>query len=85
VGLRTEGLEQFKKQGESAKQYFTARKQTITSWTFKGSLVSVDIDYTALLAIDLPNGLKAGDRLELKARPEFELENGRIKTIRDIS
>lgn len=66
VELRTDGITEFKKQAESAKQYFTKRKQTIEFWEFKTSKVSVEIDYKATLAIDLSNGLKAGEILELK-------------------
>lgn len=85
VDLRTEGLEAFKKQAESAKQYFVQRKQTIESWEFNNIKVSIDINYEAVLATDLPNGLKAGDTLKLKGKSEFEFENGQIKKITDKS
>ena len=85
VDLRTEGIEEFKKQAESAKNYFRQRKQTIESWNFNDLIVSVNIDYKAILAVDLPNGLKAGDTLEMKGLSEFEFKNGRIKRISDKS
>ncbi len=85
VELRTEGITEFKKQAESAKKYFTQRKQTIESWEFNNAKVTVEIDYKATLAIDLPNGLKTGDTLELKGVSEFEFENGKIKSITDKS
>ncbi len=85
VDLRTEGLNQFKKQAESAKQYFTKRKQTVESWKFEGLKVIIGIDYQGILAIDLPNGLKAGDTLKLKGISEFEFEDGKIKSITDKS
>lgn len=85
VELRTEGIDEFKKQAESAKQYFTQRKQTIEFWEFNNSKVSVEIDYKATLAIDFPNGLKTGDTLELKGISEFEFESGKIKSITDKS
>ncbi|WP_299124401.1 nuclear transport factor 2 family protein [uncultured Winogradskyella sp.] len=85
VDLRTEGINEFKKQAKSAKQYFKQRKQTITSWNFNNSKVSISIDYKAVLAIDLPNGMKSGDTLELKGESEFEFENGKIKSISDKS
>ena len=85
VDLRTEGLEAFKKQAESAKQYFVQRKQTIESWEFNNIKVSIDINYEAVLATDLPNGLKAGDTLNLKGISEFEFESGQIKKITDKS
>ena len=83
--VRTDGLNEFKKQAESAKQYFKTRKQTIERWEFNGSKVLIDIDYKAILALDLPNGLKTGDTLKLKGTSEFEFENGKIKSITDKS
>lgn len=83
VDLRTEGIKEFSKQAELAKQYFKTRKQTIESWEFKDSIVIIKIDYKAVLAIDLPNGLKTGDTLELKGESEFEFENQKIKRIID--
>jgi hypothetical protein len=85
VDLRTEGIEEFAKQAESSKQFFKQRKQTIESWEFNDSKVVITIAYKAVLAVDLPNGLKAGDTLELKGKSEFEFENQKIKKIIDIS
>ena len=85
VDLKTEGLKDFRKQAESAKQYFKQRKQTIESWEFRDSIVMINIDYKATLAIDLPNGLKSGDTLELKGKSEFKFVDGRIKRITDKS
>ena len=85
VDVRTKGLIEFKKQAESAKQYFNKRKQTVESWQFEDSKVIIEIDYNAVLAIDLPNGLKIGDTLKLKGQSEFEFESGKIKSITDKS
>ena len=85
VELRTEGIDEFKKQAESAVPYFTQRKQTIDAWEFMNSKVVIEIDYQAILAIDLPNGMKTGDTLALKGVSEFEFESGKIKSITDKS
>lgn len=85
VDLRTEGLEAFQQQAESATQYFSERKQTIQSWDSQESKVVIEIDYKATLAIDLPNGLKKGDVLELKGKSEFEFLDGKIIGITDKS
>ena len=85
VDLRTEGIQEFIKQAELAKQYFKQRKQTIVSWEFSNSEVIIGIDYKAVLAMDLPNGLKTGDTLELKGESVFEFENQKIKRITDKS
>jgi hypothetical protein len=83
--LRTEGLTEFKKQAEAAVSYFSQRKQTIEAWKFMNSKVVIEIDYQAILAIDLPNGMKTGDTLALKGVSEFEFENGKIISITDKS
>ena len=85
VDLKTEGLVAFKEQAEAAKQYFKKRKQTIQSWEISDSMIVIGISYKAILAIDLPNGLKKGDTLELKGESNFEFENGKIKRITDKS
>lgn len=85
VDLRTEGLNAFKEQVATAKQYFSQRTQSIETWEFKNAKVTVAIAYTATLAMDFPNGLKTGDILELKGQSEFEFEQEKIKSIRDKS
>jgi len=85
VDLSTEGIEEFKKQAETAKQYFNQRTQTIESWEFKDNLVTIKIDYKAILNIDLPNGLKKGDTFELKGESQFEFNNDKIIRIKDKS
>ena len=85
VNLKTEGLIDFKKQAESAKKYFKKRKLTIESWNFSDNIVSINIDYVAILEFDVPNGPKSGDIIKLKGRSIFEFENGKIKKIKDES
>ncbi len=64
---------------------FKERKQTITNWVISKDKVAVEIDYIAILAIDLPNGLKAGDSLRLKGVSIYEFEDGKIKRLVDFS
>ena len=85
VNLRTEGLATFTEQAKAATQYFKERKQTIESWTLQDSIVEIGISYQAILAIDLPNGLKVGDTLELTGTSIFKFSDGKIKQITDKS
>lgn len=85
VDLRTKGLKDFRQQAESAKKYFKQRQQTIESWELSDPYVIINIDYKAILAIDLPNGPKSGDTLELKGQSEFEFTDGKITKITDKS
>lgn len=85
VTLKTEGLDSFVTQAKTAKQYFATRKQTIVDWKFQGDKVIIGIDYQGVLAIDLTNGMQAGDPLQLKGQSEFEFNNGKIIKITDKS
>jgi len=85
VNLRTEGLDAFKKQAETAKQYFRQRKQSIIKWEFNHTTVLVEIAYEAILNMDLPNGLKSGETLKLNGKSTFEFNKGKIIKITDES
>ena len=85
VDLKTEGIGEFTKQAEIAKQYFKKREQTVLSWDFLDNKVIIDIDYEGILAIDLPNGMKARDTLKLKGQSEFNFKEGKITKIKDKS
>lgn len=77
------GLEAFKQQATEAKSYFSSREQVITSWDFDGNQVNINLEYHAVLAIDFPNGMKAGDTLDLKGQSISHLEKAkslRLKT-----
>jgi len=85
VDLTTMGLAEFSDQAEKAKQYFTERKQTIDSWNFEENIVTIDISYEGILAIDLPNGAMTGDTLALKGQSEFIFQGDKIISIKDRS
>ncbi len=85
VTLTTTGKEAFKAQAEQATQYFSQREQRVTDWQVNGNRVEVLIDYSAVAAIAFPNGLKPGDTLHLPGKSVFQVENGQIISIEDIS
>jgi ketosteroid isomerase-like protein len=85
VNLTTTGKEAFRQQAEQATRYFSERKQRVTDWQVSGQRIEVAIDYTAIAAMEFPNGLKPGDALHLQGKSVFEIENGQIISIEDIS
>ena len=85
VDLTTEGIELFQVQANSAKSFFSERKQSIEAWTFEGDCVKIEISYFGILAIDLPNGMKSGDTLQLAGHSEFQFEGEKIVRIVDES
>ncbi|MBK6266203.1 nuclear transport factor 2 family protein [Marivirga sp. S37H4] len=85
VNLSTAGIVAFKEQAEKAKGIFKERKQKITDFHFYNDQVNVDIDYNGILAVDLINDLKSGDRIELKGQSAFKFKDNKIIEIKDIS
>ncbi len=75
----------FRHLAEAALPLFIWRKQDVTNHISVAETTLVEIDYEALLAADLPNGLKAGQILRLKGRSLFDIKAGRIARIIDES
>ena len=79
------GLMLFKKQAEQAKGFFSTRTQTIKSYKHQNDQTEIEIDYYAILATDLPNGLKKGDVLKLQGKSIFKFSGDRIIKVTDMS
>lgn len=86
VTLSISGLTDLRAQAEQVLPVFTERKQTIRAFSHAGDQVTIAIDYHAVLAIDLPNGLKKGDTLALTGTSVFTFSpEGKIMRLTDIS
>ncbi|MCA0232076.1 MAG: nuclear transport factor 2 family protein [Bacteroidetes bacterium] len=85
VTLSLIGKEAIRQQAEQSKGYFSERCQTITSFKHENNLCEIEVDYEAVLDIDLPMGLKKGDRIQLDGRSVFQFENNKIIALTDIS
>ncbi|GAB2772189.1 hypothetical protein GCM10027275_13810 [Rhabdobacter roseus] len=85
IDLTTIGIDAFRQQAEAAQGYFTQREQKATFWQFEENVVTVQIEYAGVLAVELPNGLKPGDTLRLEGKSIFEFQDGRIIKIQDVS
>lgn len=85
VNASSNGKAGFKELAEQAKSVFSERKQTIDGIESDSDIVSVNISYYGKLASDLPNGMKAGDEINMTGVSEFVFANNKICSIRDIS
>lgn len=85
VNTQTTGREEFRQLAEQSKAFFSSRQQDPSNFNFTDDQASVDITYQGVLAIDLPNGLKAGETLKLSGRSEFGFKDGLLITISDYS
>ena len=85
INMTLVGLPAFRQQAEQAKNLFLIRQQTIKSYQHKNDETRIEIEYQATLAIDLPNGLKQGDELNLVGSSIFKFLDDRIIALTDIS
>lgn len=85
TNMTLSGQQEFRQQAEQATSYFTARTQTITSFTHTSDATEIEIEYHAILGMDFPNGLKKGQALTLKGRSIFQFSNNKIIKLTDIS
>jgi hypothetical protein len=85
VDMTLNGLDEFKAQAEQGKNLFSSRQQTITRFIHTNEQTETEIAYHAILAIDLPNGMKKGDELNLSGRSIFKFSGDKIVEITDIS
>lgn len=85
VNLTTKGIAEFKAQAERAKNLFSRREQKITGLKFGADGVEAEIFYNATIAVDFPNGLKSGSRIELGGKSVFRFAGDKITEIEDVS
>ena len=83
VTLRTEGIAAFRQQAETALTYFSSRTQTILGMKPVADALEVQIAYSAVAAMDFPNGLRKGEPLVLSGTSFFHFKATRIYRIVD--
>ncbi|MRS05505.1 nuclear transport factor 2 family protein, partial [bacterium] len=85
VNSSTNGVAELKTLAQQSLSLFSERRQVIESFEAQGSWAVASINFRAVVASDLPNGLKKGQVLNLSGRSEFEFKDGVISKITDIS
>ena len=85
INASAKGIAQSREIAEKSKSLFSSRNQTINSYQAEGETVTVDLDYEGVLREDLPNGLKAGERIQLKGKSVFKFRDGLIYQLKDYS
>lgn len=85
VNVETKGIEEFREIAERSKSLFSHRCQTIVGYSFEDDKLQIEIDYEGILAKDLPNGMKAGEKIHMKGKSVFGFKNDRIVVIEDFS
>ncbi|WP_256992329.1 nuclear transport factor 2 family protein [Paenibacillus sp. XY044] len=85
VSVETRGLQPFRALAEKAAAMFSTRLQTILELREVNGRIEADIDYTGVLASDLPDGIKTGDTIRLQGRSVFTIRDGKLYLIEDYS
>lgn len=85
VTVRLESKEAFESQAIRAAAWFAERTQRIMNLHWQDGQVEAAIDYHAVTATDLPNGVKAGTTLQFSGRSRFSFRDGLIAFIQDFS
>ena len=85
VTMSLSGIAAFVEQANKAKAFFTSRKQLITEIMHIKTGIAIKVAYNAVVAMDLPNGLKKGQELNLNGKSLFEFRRNKIIKLTDIS
>jgi hypothetical protein len=85
LSVRTLGVEELRHLAESSRHLFLARRQTITGYSEAAGVAHAHIAFEGTFAIDLPNGVRAGQRIAVNGRSEFKELDGLLIYIADHS
>ena len=85
INVHIKGIDILKKQAEQSAGLFKKRKMTITQQTIKNDTVENQVDFTGILAMDIPDGPKAGEIIKIKGKSTFKFKNGKIILIEDVN
>ena len=85
VNASTNGVAELRTLAQQSLSLFSERHQEIESFETQGPVAVATIAFRAVVATDLPNGLKKGQVLNLSGRSEFEFQDRTISKITDIS
>ncbi len=85
VSTNAAGAKAFRELAEQSLKLFTSREMKATKFKLEGDGATATIEFTAVLAEDLENGVPAGETIEMTGRSEFEFRSNLIWRIRDFS
>ncbi|MGI4867005.1 MAG: nuclear transport factor 2 family protein [Janthinobacterium lividum] len=85
VTVRLDGKAAFEAQATRAAAWFMERTQHVTAFRWQDEQAEVAIDYFAITATDLLNGIKAGTTLQFSGRSVFSFRDELIAFIQDFS
>ena len=81
----TSGKAEFEALARQSLTIFSNRRQTIRSLTLGERTAAAEIEFEGVLAIDIPNGLRTDEILQLRGVTVFAFSDGEIVRISDYS
>ncbi|WP_022851713.1 nuclear transport factor 2 family protein [Limisalsivibrio acetivorans] len=84
VNMQVKGIDELREAAEMAAELFSTRSQTIKSFSFEPDKAEIEIDYYGVLAVDVPNGPKAGTEMHMEGRSIFRFQDGFIVSLEDF-
>lgn len=85
LALRTLGIDELRHLAESSRHLFSSRRQTIVGYSEAAGVAHVQVAFEGIFGIDLPNGVRAGQRIAMHGRSEFRELDGLLIYIADHS
>ncbi|HEX5305650.1 MAG TPA: nuclear transport factor 2 family protein [Dyella sp.] len=85
LNVRTQGIAEFERLARSTQPLFSARRQIITAYSEAGDTATAHILFDGTFAMDLPNGVRAGQGISMPGRSEFRIHDGLLIYIADHS
>lgn len=79
------GKSGFKEQALQAMAVFSERNLSVLDTKEDSNTVEVSIHYSGVLRIDIPQGGRKGDQVEIDGKSIFDIYEGKIYSIQDIS
>lgn len=85
LSVRTLGIEELRRLAENSRHLFSARRQTVTGYHQQDGTAYVQVFFEGTFAVDLPNGVRAGQPVAMPGRSEFRERDGLLVHIADHS
>jgi ketosteroid isomerase-like protein len=85
LSVRTQCADELQRLAESSRYLFSARRQLVLAYEERDGTATVHILFDGTFAVDLPNGVRAGQSITLGGRSEFRQRDGLLVYIADYS
>ncbi|MEO0982663.1 MAG: nuclear transport factor 2 family protein [Pseudomonadota bacterium] len=83
--MKLEGKEAMADVARLSGRAFSYRRQRLISFVDGGGRAAAEIEFEGKAAVDLPNGVAAGDTVTIKGASFFEIRGGLLARIADYS